>query len=206
MAVTAPISVKAKVMHAAQFTGKVVQLNPAFQWRFAAAASIVLSVFLGYLAYDYRDRWIHSQVALNELIAQNQQVAQDHDKVNLRLDKMENDLRIINDPSFTKVVMKGTPSAPQSLASVYWNKETKEVFLSIQNLRALSQEKQYQLWAIIDGKAVDAGVFDGDVSGLVHMKDISQGAVTFAVTIEPRGGKPSPTLESMQVAGSVPKG
>jgi len=53
---------------------------------------------------------------------------------------------------------------------------------------------------------VDAGVFDGNVAGLIHMKDIAQGAVTFAVTIEPRGGKISPTLETMQVAGIVSKG
>jgi len=206
LAITPPASVKTNVMRGLQPQGKVVSMNSTSPWKFAAAASIALSMFLGYLAYDYRDRWIHSQVALNELIAQNQQVAQDYNRVNLRLDKMESDLRIVNDPSFIKVVMKGTPNAPQSLASVYWNKETTEVFLSIQNMRELAQEKQYQLWAIIDGKPVDAGVFDGNVSGLIHMKKIAPGAVTFAVTIEARGGKPSPSLETIQVAGNVSKG
>jgi hypothetical protein len=38
------------------------------------------------------------------------------------------------------------------------------------------------------------------------MKAIQSGAATFAVTIEPRGGKASPTLETMQVAGNVIKG
>jgi anti-sigma-K factor RskA len=194
------------VIRGAQPQGKVVAINSAIQWKFAAAASILLAMFLGYLAYDYRDRWLHTQVALNELIAQHQQVAEDYNRVNHRLDKMESDLRVINDPSYVKVVMKGTPNAPQSLASVYWNKETKQVYLSIQNMRELAQEKQYQLWAIIDGKPVDVGVFDGNVSGLIHMKDIAQGAVTFAVTVEPRGGKPSPSLETMQVAGNVSKG
>jgi hypothetical protein len=53
---------------------------------------------------------------------------------------------------------------------------------------------------------VDAGVFDNNKAGLVKMKDIAPGAATFAVTIEPRGGKQSPTLETMQVAGNVIKG
>lgn len=206
LAVTPPASLKTKVMSRVHPQTKVVALTPTFQWKFVAAASIILALLLGYLAYDYRDRWLHAQVALNEMIAQNQQVAQDYQRVNHRLDKVESDLRIINDPSFVKVIMKGTPNAPQSLASVYWNKESNEVYLSIQNMRELTQERQYQLWAIIDGKPVDAGVFDGDVSGLIHMKDIARGAVTFAVTIEPRGGKPSPTLETMQVAGNVSKG
>ncbi len=208
MAIAPPAAVKAKVMQAVQPRGKVVAMDTSIiQWKYASVASVVLALALGYLAYDYRDKWIHSQVALNELIAQNQQVAQDYNRVNLRLDKMENDLKVINDPSFTKVVMKGTANAPQSVASVYWNKDTKEVYLSIQNMRELAQEKQYQLWAQIDGKMVDAGVFDGNVSGLIKMKQMFKETVTvFAVTIEPRGGKPEPTVETLQVAGAVTKG
>jgi hypothetical protein len=38
------------------------------------------------------------------------------------------------------------------------------------------------------------------------MKKIVSGAATFAVTIEPRGGKASPSLETMQVVGNVVKG
>jgi len=206
LAIAPPASVKANVMKATQPPGKVVALDVStIQWKYGAAASLALALVLGYLAYDYRDRWIHSQVALNELISKNQQVAEDYNKVNLRLDKMEGDLKVINDPSFIKVVMKGTPNAPQSLASVYWNDRTNEVYLSIQNMRALSHENQYQLWAIIDGKPVDAGVFDSNFTGLARMKDIAKGVVTFAVTIEPRGGKLSPTLQTMQVAGNVSK-
>jgi anti-sigma-K factor RskA len=112
----------------------------------------------------------------------------------------------MDDPNFKRVVMTGTPNSPQSLASVYWNENSKEVYLSIQNMKELARENQYQLWAIIDGKPVDAGVFDGNMAGLLKMKEIGAGAVTFAVTIESRGGKPSPSLQTMQVAGNVDKG
>jgi hypothetical protein len=40
----------------------------------------------------------------------------------------------------------------------------------------------------------------------LKMKAVRAGAATFAVTLEPRGGKQSPTLETMQVAGNVVKG
>jgi anti-sigma-K factor RskA len=56
--------------------------------------------------------------------------------------------------------MKGTPNAPGALASVYWNESKNEGYLSIQDLKQLAQENQYQLWAIIEGKPVDAGVFE----------------------------------------------
>jgi anti-sigma-K factor RskA len=207
LAVGPPTSVKEKLMQAIQSEGNVIQMNPsALPWKYAAAASIVIALAASFLAYDYRSKWKSSEFAFNDLIAQNKQIAEDYNRVNLRLDKVENDLRVIDNPAFTKVIMKGTPNAPRAMASVYWNKQTKEVFLSIQNLKELSQQNQFQLWAIIDGKPVDAGVFDSNVTGLLKMKGIPEGAVTFAVTIEARGGKPSPTLGTMQVAGNVSQG
>lgn len=209
MAIAPPLSLKAKVMQSAQPNGKVIAMDfsSGMQWKYAAAASIVIALGLGYLAFDYRSKWQHSELALNDLITQNRQVAEDYNRVNFRLDKMENDLKVVNNPSFAKVVMKGTPNAPQALASVYWNKETKEIYLSIQNMRELSREKQYQLWAEVDGKMIDAGVFDGNIAGLIKMKQALKETVTvFAVTIEPRGGKSEPTVETLQVAGVVTKG
>jgi anti-sigma-K factor RskA len=188
---------------------KVVQLPTRATnmslWKYAAAASISIALIASYLAYDFRSKWKKTENNLAELIAQNQQIASDYNNVNQRLDRLENDLSITNNPAFNRILMKGTPNAPGALASVYWNEKTKEVYLSIQEMKKLSQDNQYQLWAIIDGKPVDAGVFDDNFSGLLKMKDIAAGASTFAVTIEPKGGKASPTLETMQVAGNVVK-
>lgn len=175
-------------------------------WKFAAAASVVVALVSSYLAYDYWNKWKKTENSLATLVAQNQQIARDYNTVNNRLDQIQKDLDVFNNPAFVRIVMTGTPNAPQSLASVYWNKSTREVYLSIQDMKELAAENQYQLWAIVDGKPVDAGVFDGDSKGLLKMREISSGATTFAVTIEPRGGKASPTLETMQVAGHVIKG
>jgi len=194
---------------ASEKSAKVVQLPPADGgtafWKFAAAASIAIALITSYLAYDYRDKWKKTENNLAELTAQNEQMASDYNTVNQRLDEIENDLRVTNDPDFNRVLLRGTANAPGALASVYWNEKTKEVYLSIQDLKELTQENQFQLWAIIDGKPVDAGVFDNNFKGLLKMKDIGSGAATFAVTIEPRGGKQAPTLETMQVAGNVVK-
>ncbi|HEX6222945.1 MAG TPA: anti-sigma factor, partial [Chryseolinea sp.] len=141
-------------------------------WRMAAAASIAVALITSYLAFNYWNKWKNTESNLTELIAQNQRIAQDYNTVNERLDNIEKDLKITNNPAFNRVVMKGTPNAPASLASVYWNESTKEVYLSIQDLKQLSQEKQYQLWAIIDGKPVDAGVFDTNFAGLLKMKNV----------------------------------
>ncbi|MBS1680285.1 MAG: anti-sigma factor [Bacteroidetes bacterium] len=198
---------KTKLTTAISPDGKTILLNSSSSiWKYAVAASVAVTLGMGYLAYDYRAKWKNSEVTLNNLIAQNRLVAQDYNRVHLKLDRIENDLKIIDNPDFKKIVMTGTSNAPQALASVYWNNQTKEVFLSVQNLRALSNENQYQLWAIVNGKPVDAGVFDGTTAGLIKMKTADKEATTFAVTIEPKGGSTSPTLQTMQVAGNVGKG
>lgn len=188
---------------------KVVSMSSSGpgRWKLAAAASVTVALVSSYLAYHYYDQWKSTQGELTELIAQNQRVASDYNQVNQRLDKIESDIHIIHNPAFKRVALKGTPHAPTSLAYVYWNEDTREVYLSVQEMKQLARENQYQLWAIIDGKPVDAGVFDGDgAGGLFKMKEIGSGATLFAVTVEPRGGKPAPTLETMQVAGPVEKG
>ena len=183
-------------------TAKEVQLKPINWWQYVAAASLALTLVLSYLTYNYWNKWQDVKSDLEGLIAQNQQIAQDYDRVNQQLDKIEEDKKIIDNPAFKRVILKGTGNAPSALAYVYWNDQTREVYLSVQNLKELDQAQQYQLWAIADGKPVDAGVFDADSTGLLKMKAMNK-AGAFAVTIEPRGGKASPTLETMQVLGEV---
>ena len=184
---------------------KVVELSAQFNyWKYAAAASIAFALLTSYLAYNYRQRWVDTQANLDNLITQNQQMAENYNTVNQKLDKIQNDLSIIESTAFTKVVLKGTPNEPEALASIYWNAATEEVFLSVQELKGISKENQFQLWAIVDGKPVDAGVFDSNFAGLLKMKNI-KGAVAFAVTVEPRGGKEAPTLETMRLMGPVAK-
>lgn len=198
-------AVKAKIMGQVEATeAKTIVMPSTSMWRYATAASVAIALLTSYMAYHYYDKWAETSFALSDLIAQNQQIAQDYNVVNEKLDKIQNDFSIIENTSFTKVVMRGTENSPQAMASVYWNADTKEVYISIQNLKALSQANQYQLWAIVDGKPVDAGLFDWDIDGLIKMKSIS-GAAAFAVTIEPKGGKESPTIETMQVMGAIPK-
>ncbi len=171
-------------------------------WKYATAASIAIALFSSYMAFQYRQLWKADSTELAQIKSENQRMAEDYNVVNQKLDKIQGDLSVMESIAFTKVVMKGTANDTNALASVYWNSSTQEVFLSIQQLKAISKDNQFQLWAIVNGKPVDAGVFDLNFAGLQKMKNIN-GAVAFAVTIEPRGGKENPTMETMQVIGSV---
>lgn len=185
----------------------VVEMRPKESFgmlRYAAAASIIVALGSAFMAFNYWNKWQSAEDRLSTLIAQNEQFAENYNQVNLQLDDIQNAVAIMNNSAYKRVTMNGTDNSPESLATVYWNETTADVYLSIQNLKELSQDQQYQLWAIIDGKPVDAGVFDPANSNfLVQMKNIGPNAAAFAVTIEPRGGSENPSLETMQVVGNV---
>ncbi len=170
--------------------------------KYAVVASLALSLFFAGLAIYYRQQWISATLALDEVKLVYQQMTQDYNAVSQKLNKFQDDVSVIENTAFTKVTLKGTANDAQAQASVYWNAQSHEVFVSIQRLKPVSADKQFQLWAIVNGKTVDVGVFDLDFVGLLKMKDI-EGAAAFAITVEPRGGRDHPTLEAMQVIGSV---
>ncbi|RAJ30474.1 anti-sigma factor [Pedobacter cryoconitis] len=114
---------------------------------------------------------------------------------------------ISSDPTWTAVKLAGTKISPQANMMVYWHRKGQHVMVDNTKM-ALPQndaEHQYQLWAIVAGKPVDLGVFDaksGPGKLLLTMKEVGN-AQAFAVTLEKRGGSPSPTMEKMIAMGGV---
>jgi hypothetical protein len=107
------------------------------------------------------------------------------------------------DPAVKPIPLNGSGSHSYCKAMVYWNSNSKDVFLSLTDLPAAPSGKQYQLWAIIDGQPVDAGMYEyKDGLHVLKMKKVDH-AQMFAITLENTGGSPTPTLEQLYVAGPV---
>ena len=116
--------------------------------------------------------------------------------LNLKLD-------VLKSPDTKTVVMKSVIKTEKDLiATVYWNANKSATYLAIQNLPEPVAKKQYQLWAIVDGKPVDGGVFEYNPTALQSMKSFEE-AQAFAVTLEPEGGSKTPTLDKMYVLGTL---
>ena len=95
------------------------------------------------------------------------------------------------------LIQKVAPTAKMLLA---WNTKDKMIYLMKSQLPAAPIGKQYQLWAIVDKKPVDLGVFDLK-EGTIAMRAIGK-AEAFAVTLEKTGGNPTPTSEVYVVGGA----
>ncbi len=128
---------------------------------------------------------------------------QEYEQIKNSLDKKSGDMKMVMNRNNKVVDLKGMDISPTSLATVYWNPNSKQVMLSVDNLPAPPPDKQYQLWALKDGKPVDAGVFDMDKDPMHQMTIPIAAADAFAVTLEKKGGSPAPTLTQLYVMGKI---
>ncbi|RYY62087.1 MAG: hypothetical protein EOO05_04050 [Chitinophagaceae bacterium] len=163
----------------------VRRMNP---WKYVAAASVALLV--GSVI------WNVSTINKNKELAQ--QIAERDNQLAVasqKIDTMKQDISVVVGPDrsdIKMVVMPGTPTAPQAYATVYWDTTSHDVYLAANNLPAPASDKQYQLWAIFNGKPVDLGVFDVKQEKLLIRAKNAQGAEAFAITLERKGGSPQP--------------
>jgi anti-sigma-K factor RskA len=122
-----------------------------------------------------------------------------HQKVIIALQQK---IDVITSPTTKSIELKGLESSPKAKVTIYWNSMREATYLVINNLPPPEPNKQYQLWAIVDKKPVDAGVFKHDLADVQTMKAFEK-AEAFAVTLEPLGGSENPTLDKMIVLGTL---
>jgi anti-sigma-K factor RskA len=90
----------------------------------------------------------------------------------------------------------GTGPQPGARGRVLWSPKARRGVLVAAGLSPLPADRQYELWVFVNGKPVNAGVFDADVSGRAVFESAPMAeaeAQDCAVTVEPRGGMPAPT-------------
>jgi anti-sigma-K factor RskA len=100
------------------------------------------------------------------------------------------DLAILKDPMYKMISLKGVNKSLNARALVCWCPGAKKLFIEVNNLPNPPDTMQYELWAVINGKPVNAGMIVNG-KGLHKMNDIAN-ASAFAVTLEKKGGSAVP--------------
>ena len=205
-AVAPPASLKEEIFAAVKDVqgAKVVSLDSApgvrTSWlKYAVAASVLLvgSIIGNVILYNNN----------KQLKTDYSQAVAQADTAQAQLRDMERQAAVlVGNPSLKLASMKGLDASPASFATVAWDSTTKDVYLMINNLPRPATDKQYQLWALLDGKPIDLGMvpneyFIGEKKLLLQMKNAS-GAQAFAITLEKKGGNPTPQ-GAMYVLGKL---
>ena len=216
MAVTPSSSVKDKLMYSLssknqrtvnETSAKVVEMKPVTESRssfskLGIAASWGLLILLGGLSiYLFSN---NNKLKTDVANLQKNTAGYEEQMVllNKKLSSYETYRRLKTDASVTTVALATVKEGVKQQAEVFWNKATGELFIDPSLLPAAPAGKQYQLWFILDGKPVDAGMISqADAAFIQKMKEC-KGAQAFAITLEKEGGNPTPQGE-MMVLGKV---
>jgi anti-sigma-K factor RskA len=166
---------------------KTIPLYSPWQYRTSIAASVLLFATTCILGYTLWQKTTQN----NALLTENTR----------KMEQIQQELAISKNPNYHHITLASIDTTKQQSALVFWNPTSQEVYLEMGLLPALPADKQYQLWAIIEGKPSDMGVFDA-VANLQKMK-VAKNVQAFAITIEPKGGSKAPTLTAMVVLGKV---
>lgn len=158
-------------------------------WAFAAAAALLFFVVLFDDARLRRER--------EELRAHNSELAGQVASSRAELSRRDLRARVMESDDVRVLFLGGQGPQPKARGKVFWSEGAKRGVLVAGGLEPLPADRQYQLWVFVDGKPVDAGVFDVDAEGraLFESRDLAavRAAENFAVTVEPRGGLPAPS-------------
>lgn len=171
--------VKEKILQEIRSGTKITSLPASARkinwWKISAAACLALLAGTLY--------WIAV------LSMENKKLKSSYNETVVRLNDFEKDFEVMKTRQSIKMAsMPGQAVSPSSYTTVYWDTATHDVYLLINNLPKPASNKQYQLWAFIDGKPVDAGLIENnwfaDQKRLLIKAKNAQHAEAFAITLE----------------------
>ena len=120
------------------------------------------------------------------------------------LEAIRQQLDILRDGSYLPVALNGTDLQKDALATVYYNASSGANYIDILNLPEPPAGKAYQLWTLVpDEDPINMGQVSQAEGFVLRDFPYAEGAIAFAVTLEPASGSEQPTLDQMVLYGTL---
>jgi anti-sigma-K factor RskA len=166
--------------------------------RGAIAASVILllgSILLNFYYYGQFKSTVREVKAIESKLTteQNKNVA------------VQTNLKMACDPLVRKISLSTNGLWSHCKATVFWDSRTNKVYLQLDEAHPMPSNQEFQLWAMKDGKPVNAGVVKStDNFVLFEMNDITE-ADAFALTVEnkSRTNKNVPDMANLHLSGKI---
>ncbi len=196
------------IIDASQRNPVIISENTMQRGWYLAVASVILLVGSTILNFYFFSKYKDYSERYSTLLSSQTELAKNNQALQTSVEKYRNDLGIIRDPGMSvirmvanKVPNNSSPD-PTSAVTIYWNKQTSEVYLVLNNLPVAPTNQQYQLWAIVNGKPVSAGLINTSGNDVIFKMNNIADAQAFAITLEKSGGSSSPE-GAMYVLGTT---
>lgn len=161
--------------------------------RYAVAASITALFFAG------ASFWFYNQ---------NQNLQVENDLVNNKIRVLEADMKeqledvrnqfiVLNNPGTRKFMVNGNQKARELKAIAYVNPVKKLSYINVRKLPNLPEDKDYQMWAEVNGEMVNLGVIrDFEDKDKLMALPYGEKGLSY-ITIEPKGGNTTPSVQNI---------
>jgi anti-sigma-K factor RskA len=173
-------------------------------WRIAAILLVLVSAGFGYL-YSTNSSKIDAQA--DQVATLDKDIASQKALLKIQLEKQQQLASLnafISNKETQQVIMPGTEIEPNAATRVFYNPSENQIALQIDYLPEAPTNKQYQLWAIVDGQPTDMGVLEStEAENLLLVAYTSGTPDAFAITLEKSGGSAQPDLTNLYVIGNI---
>jgi Anti-sigma-K factor rskA len=184
---------------------KVFDLKPKTTWvQYSGwAATVILFAGVGYQHNKLNQT--NNQVVT--IAIEKTKLEKDLKLLEINNKAVETSLAVVRDTKNTVVTLGGQAVAPKSFAKVYWNKETKVVYVDASGLPEPPKGLVYQVWALKLSPLTPTSIgllekFDTNNQKIFAVENANE-AEAFAISLEPAGGSLSPTMEQIYTLGKV---
>jgi anti-sigma-K factor RskA len=176
---------------AATGESSVVKGNFTYR-RLLAAASVLVAVSVTVLYIVSQKQHKDSLFAIQNRM---DSVTQQQDQMVASNRTLLQHIDMLTSPGSRVLHMTGNEKVVNRTLTLVWNKASGTVMITGVGFPQTADDKQYQLWALDGNTPIDLGVFDAQTA-MQKMKQVTT-AQAFAVTIEKKGGNPTPTLSAL---------
>ncbi len=167
------------------------------------AAALVFAAGIGY-------QYMNTQKIENQVVSiekEKSKLKTDLNLLELKNKNAEQVLAVVRDEKNTVIPLAGQTVAPEAKAKIYWNKETQVVYVDASGLPQPPEGMEYQIWSLKMNPLTPTSIgmltdFKNNESKLFAVNP-TDGAEAFGITLEPKGGSLTPTMEQLYTLGKV---
>jgi anti-sigma-K factor RskA len=185
---------------------RTISLKPKTQYKgyFGWAAAAVFLLSAGYLFTMLQTR----DSEINDLVNTNGSLNKTIINKENTLTQIKTSYAVVKDENNKVIKLEGQAVSPTSSAKIYWNNKTNKVFVDASALPVPPEGKEYQIWSLQLSPVLtptSIGLLDNTKNKMNYLIEVSttENAQAFGITLEPKGGSKTPTMEQLYALGKV---
>jgi anti-sigma-K factor RskA len=167
------------------------------------AAALVFAAGIGYQYMNTQK--IESQVVSIE--KEKSKLKTDLNSLEIKNKNTQEIIAIVRDDANSVIALAGQAVAPNAKAKIHWNKSSGKVYVDAAGLPEPPEGMEYQIWSLKLNPLTPTSIgmlkdFKDNDMKLFAVNNTND-AQAFGITLEPKGGSLTPTMEQLYTLGKV---